>query len=337
MHRQISITKILDLPFNSIILKYDYHVEGEKVKTMECPQSEDIIDILDNHLLMKVDYNNFYLYDLVNQRVKYTLRGKICAGIISNKYIGILNQGILELYNLDGLERKIPFPLTTIYTNQIFVLPDDKIVLYGFKTYIWDLKDNIIVLENHIDHHIEHVCLFKDKLVTGSQDCTIKIWNTNGFCEAILSGHQSHISNLLVSGDLIISTCNRGEIRIWKNNICSLIIQDYNNIRNMLVIGNKIVTCYGYGYDYSNFRKIRIWSLEDGSLLKTIQEDPCIQSIQAFPNNQLICNYNDTFEIWDLDLYECVKRWNFENPVPFIYLFKDMFITNNKNGLVLWR
>jgi WD40 repeat protein len=55
-----------------------------------------------------------------------------------------------------------------------------------------------------------------DKLISGSNEGTIKVWNTDTWvCERTLKGHTSAVLCLVVHGDKLISGSHEGTIKVW--------------------------------------------------------------------------------------------------------------------------
>lgn len=211
--------------------------------------------------------------------------------------------GIIKIWTCDyQLEFEIPSPM---HNPKIFVVSNDKVVLYGEEMYIWDLKDTFIKLEDHSDS-IRCLVTYKDKLVTGSRDCNIRIWNTKtGICEVILKGHTKIVNNLIVYQNLIISNSADKTIRIWKDDLCIKII-DVGCLSRIIAVNNMIV---GYGVVG---KTLMIWNIEDGNLINTLEgHTSYIHNIKVLPNNDIIsCARDETMRIWNLCSFQCIRVWN---------------------------
>ena len=126
--------------------------------------------------------------------------------VVQNSYIKILNPNlsvdlIIPIYNVEYLE----------------VFPDGKfVIVIKRKLIVYDSEGNILVqLIGHTDS-INCVMIIKDKIVSGSSDNTVRIWNLQGDCEAILGGHAEPIIHLdQLSDGTIVSGDEDNTIRIW--------------------------------------------------------------------------------------------------------------------------
>src|SRR5690349_389799 len=70
------------------------------------------------------------------------------------------------------------------------------------------------VLEGHTDI-VWCVTVWKDKLISGSRDTTIRIWNEEGKCEKVLEGHKNTVRGFTVWKNKLISGSGDKTIRIW--------------------------------------------------------------------------------------------------------------------------
>ena len=79
--------------------------------------------------------------------------------------------------------------------------------------------ENYLILKGHSDA-IKSLCFLKDKrIISGSDDCTIKIWllSRNGYiCNHTFNEHNSTISGLIgINDDLFISGSYDKSIKVW--------------------------------------------------------------------------------------------------------------------------
>jgi WD40 repeat protein len=55
-----------------------------------------------------------------------------------------------------------------------------------------------------------------DKLTSGSEDCTIKVWSSDTWtCERTIEGHDAALNSLLMHGDKLLSGSDDETIKVW--------------------------------------------------------------------------------------------------------------------------
>jgi len=107
-----------------------------------------------------------------------------------------------------------------------------------------------------------------DRIVSGSEDNTIRIWDINtGQCIHTLQGHTHWILSACVAGDRIVSGSRDRTIRIWDINTgqCLHTLQGHTSwIKSVCVADDRIVSG---SFDNT----IRIWDINTGECLHTLQ------------------------------------------------------------------
>ena len=136
-----------------------------------------------------------------------------------------------------------------------------------------------------------------DKIITGSKDGTIKIWNkTTGECETTFAGNTSGITCVIVLSGRIICGTNNGKIRVWnlKSGICE----------NIFTGHLMKITCLTKFYDNkfisgSEDTHIRIWDLDTNSCQTIVNgHTSSIKTINSLPDRKFISSSNSEIIIW---------------------------------------
>lgn len=80
--------------------------------------------------------------------------------------------------------------------------------------------------------------------------------------------------------------------------------------------------------------KIKIWDLQSGECLKTLNEHKdCVTSILIYKNNKFISGSDDeTIKIWDLESYECIETLENNCPVSSLLLLSNLLDNNLASG-----
>jgi hypothetical protein len=82
-----------------------------------------------------------------------------------------------------------------------------------------------------------------DKLISGSGDTTIKVWNTDAWtCERTLAGHTDYVSFLVVHGDKLISGSGDETIKVWSTDTwtCEHTLEGHHSsVETFVMYGDK--------------------------------------------------------------------------------------------------
>lgn len=115
------------------------------------------------------------------------------------------------------------------YSND-YVLDDLSKIISSYDYYIF--KDKPYTIKGHYDS-VTCIIVSVDKIITGSRDNTIKIWNvTNGSCECTLIGHSDMVECLaFISDSEIISASRDNTIKIWdlKTGKCNTTLTEHSS------------------------------------------------------------------------------------------------------------
>ena len=84
---------------------------------------------------------------------------------------------------------------------------------------VWDTTNSTLrKLNGHSDYVTCVDTLYPDKIVSGSNDKTVKVWKKTGnwwSCEQTLTGHSSHVHCLEAIGDSVVSASVDGVVKLW--------------------------------------------------------------------------------------------------------------------------
>ncbi|CAG0888831.1 unnamed protein product, partial [Darwinula stevensoni] len=152
----------------------------------------------------------------------------------------------------------------------------------------------------------------EDRIVSGSHDKTIKVWNmrTNSQWSVMtLVGHSGTVRCLHLSGNRLVSGSSDCSIKVWDLEIkplwssiaCKVTMLGHTDTVRCLQADEKKVVSGSYDMT------IKVWDLKGGECLKTLHghEGPvlCMQ----FDQRHLITGGGDSLiKVWDLDMGECM-------------------------------
>ncbi|KAI8640750.1 WD40-repeat-containing domain protein [Parasitella parasitica] len=146
----------------------------------------------------------------------------------------------------------------------------------------------------------------KEKMVTGSRDRTIKVWDIQtGRCKMTLRGHTGSVlclqydAQYVFSGssdtNLIVTDMETGEVKRTltghRDSVLSL----------RLVKTNQVISC-------SKDRTLRLWDRNTGELIRLFSGHRAAVNAVQWNNNRIVSASGDrTIKIWDLENGACLK------------------------------
>lgn len=233
--------------------------------------------------------------------------------------------------------------------SSFFQLKDGRIA-YGLNDgtiQIFNLysPSNTTTLKGHLEFVSGIVQLENEDIISGSGDCTIKIWDAlNGICKKTYSEFTSQITSISSGKGKIIIGERNGTITILDSKVESILAKTQLNysIKNILYLknGNIAVVCFDQIYIFdSDLKKIKIlehekkvysilelkdgrivslsidslisvWNSDDYSLIRSIRDNN-IKNIIQLNDGTVIGSTNEyLYKIYDMNTYQvisCVK------------------------------
>ena len=163
---------------------------------------------------------------------------------------------------------------------------------------------DMIILNGH-GAPVTAVAIVNDKVLTGSADATVKIWDiSNGDLLHTLRGKNGHVKSIKIANDkVIITSKNAHNAQVWDINsgvfICKLI---HKGIINSVATGGDIVVTG------SDDKTAKIWNINNCNLLRTLEGHTGPILAVEIEGNKVITKSKDyTQKKWPIEL-------NFQEP-----------------------
>ena len=176
---------------------------------------------------------------------------------------------------------------------------------------IWNIEKGrcINTLEGHSMRVKCLTCLPNRTLVSGSEDGTIKFWDSDQqlqfwVCIKTFTDVSSIGCLLFLSNGRLASGSANGMISIWNVDSGECEKSLFGHVKSVEKLyaleSGELVSCSD---------AIKIWNVESGTLIKTLYgHDDAIRSLKIRKNGSLLsCSRNGEFKMWNLETSECTK------------------------------
>ncbi|MBS0604673.1 MAG: F-box/WD repeat-containing protein [Verrucomicrobia bacterium] len=199
---------------------------------------------------------------------------------------------------------------------------------------IWDLNTNECTVTLRAGNGtIWSLALEGQRLFSGSVR-TIKIWDLNtNECIATLEGHYDHVKSLVLEGKRLISCSYDKMIKIW----------DLNTNTCTTTLEGGYVTCLALDgqrlISGSSDKRIKIWDLNTNTCTTTLEgHDRPVASLAIMGERLFSGSSHGTIKIWDLNTNECVATLNgHTSTISSLALDgKRLFSSSYDNTIKIW-
>lgn len=359
-----------DLPdISSVVIKYDYYLEGKITTKLHLNTNNDSItntlvipkinkvvyvsndsDYLLDETIVKAKLVVWDLLDKTN--ITFELKTPIdqIELLPNGRMISCDGKGDLqiwdfrELYVPDIIIECKPSYMWSIFTvlnngNIATTWCDNKDV----DIKIWSNTVNIMTLKGHTDY-IKCLIESGNRLISASRDGTIRIWNLSiGICEHIIKEDVTYLLALPRSdpSDKFISRSIDGILNI-RNTLTGECknTSNYKSYGRIIIWENNIITC--------SCNDIIIWDTLNENTITLGGHTDYILDIFILPDGTLLSISKDnTMRIWDLQNNTCIIIW----PTPiyrdfitwlsaeyrgYITIWNNKIIIDNQHEVVVW-
>lgn len=237
------------------------------------------------------------------------------------KIIVCLNDKRIEIWNIDTFSLIKEIKLTVSLIENVLLTSDNKYLIFSDENntvIVWDYDQNLKLqydIPLKLSRHKNEITTIKEvpdhkKIITGSEDNDINIWDLSGKLLYSLKGHYAGITALAVSpnGDLLISGSEDYDIRIWEIKTGKLLktLEEHE-----FSINNIKISPSGSFFISGSKEKLIVWDLKTKKIIKKIEDlsEP-LKTFSITPDekyllgayqNHIICYNLKTFELESME------------------------------------
>ncbi|XP_030380133.1 F-box/WD repeat-containing protein 7 [Scaptodrosophila lebanonensis] len=160
------------------------------------------------------------------------------------------------------------------------------------------------VLKGHDDHVITCLQFSANRIVSGSDDNTLKVWSAvTGKCLRTLVGHTGGVWSSQMSDNIIISGSTDRTLKVWdmERGTCVHTLQGHTStVRCMHLHGNKVVSG-------SRDATLRVWDIELGTCLHVLVGHLAAVRCVQYDGKLIVSGaYDYMVKIWHPERQECL-------------------------------
>jgi len=139
------------------------------------------------------------------------------------------------------------------------------------------------------------------RLISGSNDGTIRIWNLNSLeCEMILTGSDNAIFCMALIDEQTLASSDGNQIRIWdlrSGENLGILVGHTDDVNQIVALGNLVASC-------SDDKKIIFWDILKFEAIHMIEEHTSyIFNLISIPHNKLISSDDaGMIKIWSVSV-----------------------------------
>ncbi len=162
-------------------------------------------------------------------------------------------------------------------------------------------------------------------LATGSQDCTIRLWNiSSGQCVKTLKGHPNGVWSVAFHprGDLLVSGSNDSTVKLWNPQTGQSLrtLKGYSTGIKSLAFSPDGQCLVSSGDN----KKINLWSLSAGECLRSVEgHSSWVWCVVFSPNGRLLASSSNdnTIKLWQTSTWKPLKTFQGHLSLVFAVAF----------------
>lgn len=160
------------------------------------------------------------------------------------------------------------------------------------------------LLRGHDDHVITCLQFYGNKILSGSDDTTLKVWSANtGRCLLTLVGHTGGVWSSQMVGRIIISGSTDRTLRVWDahTGACLKTLTGHTStVRCMRLFKDRVVSG-------SRDATLRVWSVSEGKCLRVLVGHLAAVRCVQYDGRLVVSGAYDYYvKVWNPETAECL-------------------------------
>jgi len=160
------------------------------------------------------------------------------------------------------------------------------------------------VLKGHDDHVITCLQFSNNRIVSGSDDNTLKVWNaTTGKCLRTLAGHTGGVWSSQMQGNVIVSGSTDRTLKVWNadSGSCLHTLHGHTStVRCMHLHGQSVVSG-------SRDATLRMWDINTGECLHVLMGHVAAVRCVQYDGRLVVSGaYDYMVKVWNPETEECL-------------------------------
>ncbi|XP_071609754.1 ribosomal RNA-processing protein 8 isoform X1 [Heliangelus exortis] len=159
------------------------------------------------------------------------------------------------------------------------------------------------VLKGHDDHVITCLQFCGNRIVSGSDDNTLKVWSAvTGECVQTLVGHTGGVWSSQMRDSIVISGSTDRTLKVWNADTGECVHTLYGHtstVRCMHLHGNRVVSG-------SRDATLRLWDIDSGQCLHVLMGHVAAVRCVQYDGHKVVSGaYDYTVKVWDPESESC--------------------------------